>query len=503
MDVGELGGQRPGGARVGVLLDELAAGEVAAARLLARRTEILVELAARGRCGQLPGGVVSFLELELAGTCRLGQGAVAGRLADAERLTDALPRTLALLGGGELFCHQASVLLTETAPCTALVARAVEQRVLPAGVELCPPDLRKKVRKAVLTAEAEQDGVAQQDREAAARAGRRTWARQDRDGMGVAGAWLPVERLRAWQLGLDALAGQERTADLAAGVTRTADQRRADLFAALPAMVLAWRAGDLGGAAPGASGRAPQVIVNVHVPMSTVLELDDTAGQLDGAGPVSAAHVRYLLPTAALRRVAVDERTGRPLHLDPSVIPATGRPRTAQQVRDTVLAMLRPAMAIDCGEPAHDPSAALGRLVDLRDIRCSGPGCSMPAGRVDRDHRTPWPDGPTAAWNLHLLSRRCHLAKHQGWSVTTHSDGSASWTSPLRRSYHRPAPHDPPPTLPEGVDLRPPRQHQPSEPATEIDDDDSDDDNNDAPAATATEPQALTRPEADDDPPPF
>ena len=55
---------------------------------------------------------------------------------------------------------------------------------------------------------------------------------------------LTAEQLVAWKTGLDQLEAQDRRSDREAGIDRTAEQRRADLFAALPALVLAARATD-------------------------------------------------------------------------------------------------------------------------------------------------------------------------------------------------------------------------------------------------------------------
>ena len=52
--------------------------------------------------------------------------------------------------------------------------------------------------------------------------------------------------------------------------------------------------------------------------------------------------------------------------------------------------------------------------------------------------------GPTAAWTLTCLSRRCHQAKHNGWTLTRHPDGSVTWLSPLGRTYNKPSPHERP-----------------------------------------------------------
>ena len=105
--------------------------------------------------------------------------------------------------------------------------------------------------------------------------------------------------------------------------------------------------------------------------------------------------------------------------------------------------MLTPAVVADVDEPQHDPSVRLARLVDLRDLYCCGPGCS--GSRTERDHLDPWPNGPTNARNLKRESPRGYHANHHGWTLRADDDGSATWTSPLNRSYWRPSPHSPPP----------------------------------------------------------
>jgi Domain of unknown function (DUF222) len=510
--------EHSGSDRQSELLDALAAVEADAARLFARRVDLLVELDAAGTATARKTGQEQFTVLELAGTCRLGQSSAKDQFADALRWTECLPATLALLRTGELFVPQARVLFQVTLHCAEEVCHAVEEQVLadlaadPAGIEgFCPADLRKQARRTLLRVEALEGPAVVADREAEARASRRVWARPDLDGMGIAGALLPAEQLATWARDLDTLVRAEKTADRAAGVVRTADQRRADLFAALPAMVLAFRAGDPAGAAPGVSTRPVGVLINVHVPMDTVLDLTNSPGRVEGFGPVSAEHVRRLLPTAALRRIAVDATTGRPVAIDPRTGPATTRTtrtvaaRSAEATRAGLLAMIEPVTVIDRAEPQHDPSAPLARLVDLRDERCSGPGCSAPAGRTDRDHIQPWPEGPTAAWNLVVRSRRCHRAKHTGWTAEQLPDGSTTWTSPLGRTYHRPSPHAPPTPLADHAALPPPRETSATVPVSAEPDEEADHDGTWVKAAPVAETPAE-QPRlaiAEDDPPPF
>lgn len=89
----------------------------------------------------------------------------------------------------------------------------------------------------------------------------------------------------------------------------------------------------------------------------------------------------------------------------------------------------------------------------MRDVRCCGPGCS--STHTHRDHLVPHPLGPTSASNLGRVSPRCHRAKHAGWDLRRHPDGSVTWTSPLGRVYERPSPHEPPPKVDLWQDLPP------------------------------------------------
>jgi len=187
-------------------LDAVVAVEMDRARLFAREVHELVALGGLSASEQDYGEVVQFAQLELAGSCRLGQGTATIRLLQAERLVVvALPPTLRALEQGALFVHQAKVMLERTANCTEQIAREVERRVLPAGLGACPADLGRQVAKTVLLVEAELDAQAALERRGTARRSRRTWTRPELDGMGVAGALLtaphrrPPGRLRAAQ----------------------------------------------------------------------------------------------------------------------------------------------------------------------------------------------------------------------------------------------------------------------------------------------------------------
>lgn len=109
----------------------------------------------------------------------------------------------------------------------------------------------------------------------------------------------------------------------------------------------------------------------------------------------------------------------------------------------------------DLRTDGYVPSAALGRLVDLRDVTSTFPGDSTPARRCDRDHRLPWPLGQTDEHNLHNLSRRWHRAKQNGWTSTLHPDGTTTWTSPTHGIYLRAPKRTIPPPIPPDAALPP------------------------------------------------
>jgi len=177
--------------------------------------------------------------------------------------------------------------------------------------------------------------------------------------------------------------------------------------------------------------------------MTTLLELDQRTGTLDGGGALPAAHARLLVPHATLRRVFTDPASGIPIGIDPHLFkPSKTQPTPPNLER--LLALLTPFTLRDQAQPRHDPSDRLRDLIELRDQQCTGPGCSRTAGQCHLDHEQPYPQGPTAAWNLSAKSARCHRAKHTGWTTERHGPGpqhgQTTWTSPLGHHYTRLSP---------------------------------------------------------------
>jgi hypothetical protein len=204
-------------------------------------------------------------------------------------------------------------------------------------------------------------------------------------------------------------------------------------------------------------------VITLHIPMTTALDIDQRAGLLEGYGPVPAQRIRALHPVAGLRNLYVDPDTGVPLWADRNVTPPPplrdipiselDRAREERARYLDQLALADEVVVTDKAEPQHDPSARLAAFVKTRDQKCPGPGCAMPASRCHLDHEREYPEGPTAEWNLADKSPRCHQAKHNGWTVHRDDDGSTAWQSPTGRTYRTPSPWEPPPDIPDDLQL--------------------------------------------------
>jgi Domain of unknown function (DUF222) len=190
---------------------------------------------------------------------------------------------------------------------------------------------------------------------------------------------------------------------------RTADQLRADALTAICAAVLNGETIDglLATKLPKWHGRRPNI--NVTVSLSTLLGMDEQAGDLDGYGPI---------PADLARRMAADE---------------TG---TWHRLVTDELGHL-----IDYGQTVYRPPQDLQDFVNARDRECVGIGCHRRAERCDHDHIHPFSEGGhTCANNLCPECQREHyLKQHAGWQLQRNPDGSTTWTTPTGRKYTKPA----------------------------------------------------------------
>src|SRR5690625_3396133 len=133
--------------------------------------------------------------------------------------------------------------------------------------------------------------------------------------------------------------------------------------------------------------RGKPVTVNVTVPYSTLIGIDDHPGQLAGYGTITADVARRIAAAGTWRRILTDPVNGAPL---------------------------------DYGRTRYEPPPDLAAFIALRDGQCTFPGCTRTAHTSQVDHTTPYGHGgPTAHTNLGCLDQVCHLLKtFAGWTVT-------------------------------------------------------------------------------------
>jgi hypothetical protein len=173
---------------------------------------------------------------------------------------------------------------------------------------------------------------------------------------------------------------------------RTMDQIRADVFL------------DLLNGRQTAHTRDTRGVVDLRVDLTTLAQLDDNPAEIPGWGPVVADIARQVARGDARWRVTVtDPDTGEVVH---------------------------------SGTTRRRPTTSQRRHLESSHPTCIFPGCRMPAGQSDLDHRHAWSEGGTTEDdNLAPLCRRDHLLKHHGWRAWKIRPGVYLWTSPLGHSY--------------------------------------------------------------------
>lgn len=403
-----------------------------------------------------------FVAGEVACVLHLSPVTGGARLATALQLT-AQPQLLAALEHGRLLVPHVLALLSEVAHldrahATAVLAEVLdghpaEDAAVPVGAT--PGELRSAARRAAIAL----DPALARARHATAKQTAGVRGRPGADGMGqvvidctaveMATAVAAI-RGRAAAIGFaddDLTHGQRQVAAL----LHALGCERASVQAVLECPVD--RAVEVH-----ALAAAPVWSVDVRMPIAVALGLSDHPAVLAGYGPIDADQARSLLPTADLVHACVDSRTGEVLAVEPPVRARTWRrgDDAARALRDELVRLATSqGLLTDLTTEGYVPSEALGRLVDLRDVTSVFPGDSTPARRTDRDHRLPWPLGPTSAENLQTAGRHWHRAKHAGWHTQLLEDGTVRWTGPSGGVYSRRPKRTPPPPIFLGAELPP------------------------------------------------
>ena len=407
---------------------------------------------------QAPTDEQDFVHGDIAGTLHLAPRTAESKLGTALELM-AQPRLVDALEQGRLGVGHAMALLQEISHLSPPVAAQVLGAVLGDSedeIDATAGELRAAAKKAAISIDAE--AARKRHEQAKKSAGVR--GRPTVDGMGQVTidctATEAATIVAAVRQHADAMtfedpeltAGQQQVAALlhVLGCDRIAVQ------AVLECPVE--RAVDLNAAA-----RSGVWSLDVRMPIAVALGLSDHPALLAGYGPIGADQARALLPTADLVRACVDSRTGEVLTVDRPVRTKTwraGDPDLAAALRRALVEFATSGGTIpDLATDGYVPTEALGRLVDLRDVTSVFPGDSTAARRSERDHRLPYPLGPTDDWNLQNLAKRWHRAKHTRWRTRLLDDGTTQWLSPSHGVYHRRPKRTVPPEIPPGTTLPP------------------------------------------------
>jgi hypothetical protein len=221
-------------------------------------------------------------------------------------------------------------------------------------------------------------------------------------------------------------------------------------------------------------------LVNLTVPLTTLLGLAEAPGQAAGHGPIDADTARVLACAVAGHRatrwqITVTAPDGTALaHGTASRLPGKGSPGPGGSGPGgtrpggggpgsggpgsggpgsggpggggpgsgwSVAVTAEPLATGSCDhrqcEPGYRPSPALQRLIRARASTCTAPGCRRPAAICDLDHTRAYDeDGWTCECNLAPLCRRHHRLKQaQGWQLHQPSPGVMTWRTPAGRRH--------------------------------------------------------------------
>jgi len=420
----------------------------------ARQARLLAEFARR-RPGDDPTMVATdkpcaisrFAPDEVGLALKLSRLTAKARLGRAVQLSEVLPDTLHAWQQGRLDERRVTAICDSTHYLPAEKAQAVQRRVLARAPEQTLAQLKVALKRAVQ--HADPDGC--RDRHRAARRDRRVAVGEEQEGMASLWALLSASDARSCFQWLTRLAQGCGTDD-----PRGMDARRADLMVSLLTGTLTHAARDEdeehgadaspgsgpaarypergprpqdnpGSTAGGGAGTVPlqpvnpgKPLVQVLMPFTTLLWLDEQACELVGHGPIPAELAREIAADATLKRLVFDPLSGA---------------------------------LLDHGRTTYRPPAALADFVRARDVHCRGPICGRRALDSELDHIVPYPKGPTSEKNLMSECGHDHHAKHApGWRVRARPDGRIEWITPTGHRYYS-DPHDyrpdegpPPPT---------------------------------------------------------
>ncbi len=361
-----------------------------------------------------------WAECEVAMAMTWTSRAAGWQLSLAEDLVVRLPVVFAALDAGEIDVPRANVFAVETCGLDDPVARRVADQLIGEAPRLTTGQLRARLRRLVIAADPQRASRNAKQRVT----DRRVVAELTSEGTAdLRGHDMPPHRVAAAMERLTAIARAARSG----GDARKLDQLRADAMLDLLVGEGVAAGGPVSGAAAGAAEAQPaspeleqgddgvdpdheqlapfwsagfnqlsttrpapvgslpgprRGVVDIQVPLTTLLGLSDFPGELAGFGPVIADIARQVVAeqTDATWRFSVYDPHGRLIHH---------------------------------GITRRRPKAEDVAFIRARDRTCRAPGCRRPARQCDIEHSEDWASSKDSRrCNLACLCRKHHLWKH-------------------------------------------------------------------------------------------
>jgi hypothetical protein len=341
---------------------------------------------------------------EVATLLNISERAAENLIGVSGALAKTLPGTLKALGEGDISWRHATIMVDETAGMDSESQARLEHQLLGRPDRLTPPKFARVLRKA--RGELNPETIV--ERHAAARDERGMSIDDGRDGM--SDLVLHIDSTHAHAIYNKATTAARMMDDPLDD--RTLDQRRADI---VTHVLLAQVDGEAFGVVPDECDdtnfvrwfRGITATVAVTVPVLTLLGESETPATLDGWVPIDPITARIIASGAT------------------SFIRLLTHPETGA--------------VLSVGRKRYKVPKDLRRYLQIRDLTCRFPGCSIAAERSDVDHTLDWQyEGETDHANLAFLCPGHHTLKgNTAWTVTQSTDGSGvlTWTTPTGRSY--------------------------------------------------------------------
>jgi len=309
----------------------------------------------------------------------------------ATHVVKVFPNVLDAMDAGVISERSAQALVDPTIGYSEELAQKVVAKTLESAAGRCCQQLRRSVQ-----ARLQRGDPAEHARRREKRCrDRKVEIHDTEDGMAALRCEQPVEIAQAMYAKVDRLARQEPKNG------RSMDAVRADVLASL---VLE---------EPKSAGS--KVLIQVTVPITALLGVDDRPGQLDAGQVIPAEVVRDLMshPGTLFHRLLTDP-AGNLLEYSPGV---------------------------------YRPKADVDRFIRTRHRTCVMPCCSHPSRSCDIDHAVAWPEGKSTGKNLGPLDRRHHRYKHAtNAEVSIEEDGTTTIKTRWGQTYvTRPEPVEEPP----------------------------------------------------------